>query len=358
MPGLDSLYSKVSSVGEKLSLNNITNTIKDGLGKLSSAAQNAAGSTSLQIKSAFESKGIPLPAISMSNVMGSTPQESVQKMNTPYGSAVYPAQMKYYTMFTFQSYKRAKFLESAQQKPSFTAVLPMPSNLVESFSVDYDTPALGPIVGSLTEGALNQLRQSSSITELGSKAAGITGEQAVKGVAASAMNAIKGTSPAGETAMNVAALAAGAVPNPHLAVIFRNIGLREHSFNYRFAPNSQKELETIKKIIKELKTRMLPGMHGGSEALYTFPDTCDISFGPTPDVPYKIKTCVLKTLSVNYAPNGPAFFKTGDPVIVDIQMTFMETSPFTREDLSKDAGDGTSSAPLTSGGDRGTRGGA
>lgn len=38
-------------------------------------------------------------------------------------------------------------------------------------------------------------------------------------------------------------------------------------------------------------------------------------------------------LSVNYSPNGPAFFKTGDPVIVDISMTFKEMSAFTRLDV-------------------------
>ena len=38
-------------------------------------------------------------------------------------------------------------------------------------------------------------------------------------------------------------------------------------------------------------------------------------------------------LNVNYSPNGPAFFKTGDPVIVDISMTFREMSAFTRLDV-------------------------
>jgi hypothetical protein len=130
----------------------------------------------------------------------------------------------------------------------------------------------------------------------------------------------------------IGAIALGVAPNPHLAVLFSNIGLRTHSFSYRFAPTSASELQTLKKIIQHLKTRMLPGMD--TSMLFTFPDVCDIEFGPNKDKPYKIKRCVMESINVNYTPMGsPAFFKTGDPVMVDIQMSFKETSVFTRVDL-------------------------
>ena len=70
--------------------------------------------------------------------------------------------------------------------------------------------------------------------------------------------------------------------------------------------------------------------------LFSYPSTCDISFhnGDNKEVPYKIKRCVMKSLTVNYAPNGtPAFFKSGDPVMVEVSMSFMEMSPFTANDV-------------------------
>ena len=147
----------------------------------------------------------------------------------------------------------------------------------------------------------------------------------------------------GATGSAVAQIASGTAPNPNLAVLFKNIGLRDHSFSYRFAPHSEQELKTLKEIIKQLKIRMLPGFVSAADALYTFPDMCDISFTPGAVESFKIKRCVLTNLSVNYAPNGPAFFKTGDPVVVEISMQFKEMSPVTRRDF----GEGDILAPET-----------
>ena len=144
---------------------------------------------------------------------------------------------------------------------------------------------------------------------------------------------------AGETAGAVSSMLSGAAPNPKIATIFSNINMRSHSFSYKFSPKSLKEVNDLRKIIYELKKRMLPGMSNDGNALFTFPDVCNIEFGQggkSLNKPYKILECVMESIDVNYAPSGsPAFFKDGDAVLIEISMQFKETAPFTRTELGE-----------------------
>ena len=326
MSDVNVAYSQNTSLSAKAFVENVADKIKSGVGNISEAAKSAAGTASAKVKSFFTPNDVKGSA---KGAQSAPPQKVMGKTIRPLGPLEYPAQMKYYTLFSFKEYKRGIALGKSVDVNSAQIILPIPSNLTEAFGVDYDTPALGPIVGSLAGTALAGLRQGEDSqpgkekTVLGMVAAG---------AGAGAINAVKGAS---ETAGSIAQIAAGVAPNPHLATVFRNIGLREHSFSYRLAPNSAAELAKVKEIIRQLKLCMLPGMTTGGDALFTFPNVCDISFAAGTMESYKIKRCVLKNLNVNYAPNGPAFFKSGDPVIVEISMSFMETSVFTRDDVNK-----------------------
>lgn len=323
------------SLAVKMQLEKTANQIKDGLGNISNAVQSAGKEYSLKIQSVFERNDIARRT-SASSAANKTSPEEARQSNPPFvGALTYPAEMKYFTMFAFRKYDRKNVLDSPKETPSVTIVLPMPNNLSETFSVDYQTPAMGPLAGAAIDTAIGANRDRGN--SAADKAAVNNLSGTVKDLSvAGAIGLLKTQGAAGDVLSNAAQMASGVAPNPYLAVIFSNIGLREHSFSYKFAPNSRKEMENIKQIIRELKLRMLPGMSGSSDMLFTFPDTCDISFGPTKNKPYKIKSCVMKSISVNYSPNGsPAFFKTGDPVMIEISMTFMEMSPFTRHDLDE-----------------------
>lgn len=331
MPDIDLQYSQRHDVRAKMLVEDTKALISSGVDKVSSTVQGIFSGASFSPKSLFEKKDFPGRASKAS--FETSPEAS--KPNLPAGALFYPAVAKYYAMFVFNEYERIVANEAPREKTSVTIVLPMPANLNESFQVDYDTPALGPIIGSAADSVIKMARdlQDAPSTQ------GSNTEKTLGGTAAATVYAgttgllKKALGSAGETASQVASLATGVVPNPHLAVLFRNMNLREHTFSYKFSPQSSKELTQLKNIIKQLKTRMLPGMTKGSDMLFTFPDTCDISFGPNKEVPFKIKKCVMTSMSVNYAPDGPAFFKTGDPVVVELQMTFKEMSPFTRRDM-------------------------
>lgn len=329
MSGLDSLYGAAQSIGQKVESLNITNTINAGIGQLSSALQQAAGSLpSLNILSKFEMKDLPkAPALPG----GLTPTQARDSKTTFGGALTFPSEMKYFTKFAFYEYDKKIVNEAGKDKPTKTIIFPMPNDMHETFGVEYETPSLGPIGGAVANAAITAIRSGSVSAGVDALTKGDAMGTAAQAGVAGGLNMLKKGSP---TVAAAAEMGLGVAPNPNIAVLFSNIGLRTHSFSYKFAPTSAKELATLKAIITELKKRMLPGMSNEGTMLFSFPDVCDIEFGPTKNKPYKIKRCVMESLTVNYTPMGsPAFFKTGDPVMVEIQMSFKEMSPFTREDV-------------------------
>lgn len=347
--GINANFSQLNDLGSKIGLDKLKDVVSGGISKVSDAAKGLFGGrpplkTSTSFPASPDFRGAPNAASApsaaaahrMSERNYANSPEANKGYNGPAGALIYPAGMKYYTLFTFNQYERITATSEPKEKTSISIVLPMPADLKEDHSIDYEEPALGTIVGSISDSVIQGIRSaqgadsSQSLMSNEDKKATTMVAQAI---GAGMIKGLAALPKGGESLSAVARASTGLAPNPYLAVIFKNVELRTHTFQYRFAPRSQEELNTLKKIIKELKIRMLPGLTKGSDVLFTFPDTCDISFGPNKEVPYKIKKCVMKSISVNYAPNGPAFFKTGDPVIVDIQMTFREMIPFTREDL-------------------------
>ena len=339
MSGLDTLYSQVSNLGQKINLQSVTDAARSGISAIQGAADQALAT--LRVKTSFPvndlagSANAAAQAASMKSIKG--PEEAIKQGSKYQGLLSFPASLasvKYFTLFTFKTYDR-KVFESRKDLPEVSFALPIPSNLAETFGVAYDTPAMGPIAGQAADSVISVARElmrsdSSNIARTNRDVREFSAGQAL--FIAAKQNLI-GSGENGGTLGHAVDMAAGVVPNPHLAVIFSNVGLRTHTFSYKFVPTSNDELIKLKEIIRHLKTRMLPGLYNDGNMLLTFPDLCDIEIITGKTTPYKIKTCVLESLNINYSPNGPAFFKTGDPVEVSIDMTFKETSIFTREDI-------------------------
>ena len=105
------------------------------------------------------------------------------------------------------------------------------------------------------------------------------------------------------------------------------------------SPKNKQEADLLKKIVKTIKRRMLPGTAGSNEAstgpLFSFPDVVDISFGPDSIEPYLIQRSVLTSMTVNYAPNGtPSFFRDSSPTDIEIGLNFKEIRVVTRNDYT------------------------
>ena len=270
-------------------------------------------------------------------------RESLQNRDV-FEVLTYPQDIgKYFIKFSFISYSKEKALAVAKDEPTTVIIFPIPTTLNENFSVTYNEAKLGSVLGAAVETGVKILNGQQDIM---SKETGKTIVQAA-GVGIRSAVAQKG----GETLLANIDAATGVVPNPHLAAIFQDIGLRDHSFSFRFSPKNKQEADLLKKIVKTIKRRMLPGTALSAEAstgpLFSFPDVVDISFGPKDVEPYKIQRSVLTSMTVNYAPNGtPAFFKDGSPTDIEIGLNFKEIRVVTRNDYNDEKQDTTLSPAL------------
>jgi len=335
MPSIDRLYSAEKRIDEKIDWQTIKDKINSGVEKLPAAAQQLAKTLNLKIDSFFKTADFPKVAAA-----GAAARPEVARTTRPSlggaGILLFPAEMKYYTMFAFKQYNRGFALKAADDKPTATIILPMPSNLTESFAVSYENEPVGPVVGALTQGLTNQARNQ-GMDDGGDAKSLATGAAIVSAVALRAIKTVSEAAGAPGVA-SATKMVAGIAPNPHLAVIFQDIGLREHTFSYKFAPRSADEMLMLKRIIKHLKKSLLPGLSTEQSVMFSFPDVCDISFGPYKDSPYRIKRCVMTSLSINHAAGGTvAFHRGGDPVMVEINMTFREMGVYTRADMAREA---------------------
>lgn len=123
--------------------------------------------------------------------------------------------------------------------------------------------------------------------------------------------------------------------NPKKEVLFKDMGFRQFSFQYNFAPKSQEESEMVDRIIETFRYYASPEL-SPSKFFFMLPAEFDVSFmlghKHNPHIP-KIATSVLQRVGVNYSPNSGvwATLPNGAPVAIDMTLEFMELEIITRE---------------------------
>lgn len=198
-------------------------------------------------------------------------------------------------------------------KDSKNIMLPMPPDLSTKYGANYNTSAQG--------GALSAAIQ--------------TGASLVDGEGASAfMGALRIASEGLGTGGEIGQAALGRAANPFQAVFFQNPELRTHSFSYTLSAQNVAESDTIRNIIKEFKTAMLPTF-AGNKTFFNYPKVFEIEFR-FDNYLFEIGTSVLTSFDVSYhAENTPSYFDiTKAPTAVKISMSFQETNILTADDVS------------------------
>lgn len=123
--------------------------------------------------------------------------------------------------------------------------------------------------------------------------------------------------------------------NPKKEVLFKDMGFRQFSFQYNFAPKSQAESEMVDRIIETFRYYASPEL-SPAKFFFMLPAEFDISFmlghKHNPHIP-KITTSVLQRVGVNYSPNSGvwATLPNGSPVAIDMTLEFMELELITRD---------------------------
>lgn len=268
---------------------------------------------------------------------------------------VFPKDLSTHYM-AFQFY-RYVFEENSFQKRVLhnTILLPVPLQLVEAINVSYNEASLGAVGGAMSDliaqGNMNAIKAAGRSTLEGAKdltgavmdAAGsgssfsdlIKNQQANLGIASMGFRGGDGAVAAGLNRFF------GSAPNPHITTLFQGVGLRQHQFQWKLAPSSREESDTLANIINSFRAAMLPERGKGNLTL-KYPDEVEIYImGTDVSYMYHFKTAVIKSMSTNFAPDGVLSFfgETGAPTAITFDIQLTETTIHDREDYESEDGE-------------------
>jgi hypothetical protein len=206
----------------------------------------------------------------------------------------------------------------------------MPEIMQFDYNQEYTTPSMMEATGGIIGGAIDSF---SSGRGRGKKSASGAFISSIK---EKVMGSI------GKGVASLAKAAGGFALNPVIEVLYTQPQLRNFQFDFTFAPSSKEETDNIKQIILQFRRHQAPEYAIGG-LFFISPSQFDIEFymntgngfSVNPNIP-KISTCVLKTLNVNYAPQGQfTTFYDGMPVSIQLRLAFQELDLVTRESIDK-----------------------
>jgi hypothetical protein len=229
------------------------------------------------------------------------------------------------------------------KRDSSSIVLPLPKNLSDSYSVNWEKEDVGGAVDKLASGNISNGVSGDDITQVVLGALSTYGSDSFvnaliskfgtgSDAAATAAAAVTATAKVG---LQAGGLRYGFAINPFQAMTFQGTNFRDHSFTFEFFAKSPEESISIRKIIERFRYNMIPGYSGFSKVLFDYPNMFHISFMET-DYLYKFKPCVLTNMGINYHAQGDAFYfdLNGQkvPASISVTLQFKETEIITKND--------------------------
>ena len=126
--------------------------------------------------------------------------------------------------------------------------------------------------------------------------------------------------------------------NPQLLVIFKGLEPRSFAYEFYFTPKNEKEAQSIRSIVEAFRFHSHPELWDSYGAFFVAPSTFDIQFmhkGKINNNIHQIKTCVLKSVNVDYAPFSWSTYVDGMPVQTKLALQFQEADIITKQDIEK-----------------------
>tara|TARA_B100001057_G_scaffold453180_1_gene497771 strand:+ start:377 stop:1762 length:1386 start_codon:yes stop_codon:yes gene_type:complete len=126
--------------------------------------------------------------------------------------------------------------------------------------------------------------------------------------------------------------------NPNIRALFRGVGLREFTFQFKMIARSQRESEEVRQIVKHFREQMYPDVYsiGTADIGFKFPNMFQIDFryngNNNRNIP-KIHKCYLRTVSTTVNPTGGAMRKDGAPNEIDLTLSFVEHKTLNQKDV-------------------------
>jgi len=129
----------------------------------------------------------------------------------------------------------------------------------------------------------------------------------------------------------------GAIINPNLELLFTGPTLRPFQFQFRLSPRNKDEAKKVAKIIRFFKQGSAP-IRSASRLFLKSPHTFQLQYifrGQGDNHPFlnKFKECALKSVSVNYTPDGSySTYEDGAMSSYQVTLEFQELEPVFNDD--------------------------
>lgn len=248
----------------------------------------------------------------------------------------------------FYKYRRPNPLVTATPERLFNITLPLPREIIDhitpNLSSDKETQVFGGLVNELDyQSNFNPtFNINDDAIELALNATLRSTPSLIRRFTAGAISSGIGTAMGidGETALQTAFQFLGAIPNPHPTVFFEGVRLRTFTFSFRYSPTSASESAILTKIIKRLKASALPSTTGDTSTnILTYPLMVKPQFifnGGENDKLYKFKWCLIEDITTAYGSGISAFYKDGQPHIIDFSIRLKEIEFLTAKDFDEE----------------------
>ena len=138
-------------------------------------------------------------------------------------------------------------------------------------------------------------------------------------------------------------ITAGRAKNANTNLAFDGVGMRSFTFSFKLVAESEKESEEIRKIENTFRKFLYTSNEKELGMVLKYPPYWSIQFmshrdgkvDENPYLPY-IDLCYLRSVSATYNGSTNAYHKKGQPVELDLSLSFDEAQQNTREGLYKD----------------------
>ena len=258
--------------------------------------------------------------------------------------------------------------------PKGTIILPMPDNIQDSNSVNWESDNLDSLSAKAFSAGMDLINETNleaakkRLKDAGNDDASGTDVimEAIKGGARSVKNSLldagaaamdskvrgavtqkfvaDGVNVVGANvnAANIISRTSGQVLNPNMELLFKGVTLRGFTYSFSFTPRDRSESSQCKAIINTFKRRMAAkkdATGGGGDGIFIkAPDVFRIKFmsgGNEHPFLYKLKPCALKTMNVVYTDGTPYMtYDDATPVKMRMTLSFQELEPVYSEDYN------------------------
>ena len=205
-------------------------------------------------------------------------------------------------------------------------ILYIPEKISSGYNANYETADLGALIGGLASGKASVGGLFTEGTE--------TADYMIR--KAGRIANIAGF----DQFNNVLQATSKKVENPYKEQLFRSMGFRKFSFDYRFAPYNEAEADVVfgKNGILELFTSHMHPTLSANGLFQTYPSEFMIIYyhnGAENTYVRKISNCVLTDMSIDYGAEGFTTFSNGCPTEAFVRLQFSELETLTTDRIEK-----------------------